>query len=103
LGWWDLALYEQYFTLNHHPSSRETLLTATRAAGIPDKEAEAVVGDREEGLQEVKMLIREQQGNGVDAVPYIVLEGRRRDFTLEGAKEVADYVKTLEMIVKESS
>ena len=78
-------------------------MTATRAAGIPDKEAEAVVGDREEGLQEVKMLIREQQGNGVDAVPYIVLEGRRRDFTLEGAKEVADYVKTLEMIVKESS
>jgi len=78
-------------------------LTATRAAGIPDEEAEAVVDDREEGLQEVKMLIREQKGNGVDAVPYIVLEGRRRDFTLEGAKEVAEYVKTLEMVIKESS
>ena len=42
------------------------------------------------------MLIREQAGNGIDAVPYVVLEGKRRDFTLEGAKEVDDYVKELE-------
>ena len=36
------------------------------------------------------------------AVPYIVLEGKRRDFTLEGAKEVDDYLKEFEKVVKES-
>lgn len=59
--------------------------------------------DESEGLMEVKMLIREQAGNGVDAVPYIVVEGRRRDLTLEGAREVDEYVKTLEKVIKESS
>jgi len=48
------------------------------------------------------MLIREQAGNGVDAVPYVVIEGKKRDFTLEGAKEVAEYVKVLEQVAKES-
>jgi predicted DsbA family dithiol-disulfide isomerase len=48
------------------------------------------------------MLIREQAGNGIDAVPYVVLEGKRRDFTLEGAKEVEDYVKEFEKVAKES-
>ena len=36
------------------------------------------------------------------SVPYIVLEGRRRDFTLEGAKEVDDYLKEFDKVVKES-
>ena len=54
------------------------------------------------GLQDVKMLIREQASNGVDSVPYIMIEGRRRDFTLIGAKEVAEYVKILEQVIKES-
>jgi predicted DsbA family dithiol-disulfide isomerase len=49
------------------------------------------------------MAIREQAGNGVDSVPYIVFEGKRRDFTLIGAKEVGEYVKTLEQVVKEAS
>ena len=48
------------------------------------------------------MMIREQAGNGVDAVPYIVVEGKRRDFTLEGAKEVDEYVKILQQVTKES-
>jgi len=48
------------------------------------------------------MLIREQAGNGIDAVPYIVIEGKRRDFTLQGAKEVPEYVKALEQVIKES-
>ena len=48
------------------------------------------------------MLLREQAGNGVDSVPYIVVEGKRRDFTLEGAREVDEYVKTLEQSIKES-
>jgi predicted DsbA family dithiol-disulfide isomerase len=38
----------------------------------------------------------------VDAVPYVVFEGKRRDFTLEGCKEVDEYVKVLEQVVKES-
>jgi predicted DsbA family dithiol-disulfide isomerase len=42
-------------------------------------------------MMEVKMAIREQTRNGVDAVPYIVFEGRKRDLTLQGAKEVDEY------------
>lgn len=42
------------------------------------------------------MLIREQAGNGVDSVPYIVVEGKR---TLQGAKA---YVKALDQVIKES-
>ncbi|TKA71594.1 hypothetical protein B0A49_04727 [Cryomyces minteri] len=96
------SLYRQYFEEERHPSSPQTLLTAAQEAGIDEKEARAFIEDEYEGLQDVKMLVREQTGNGVDAVPYVVLEGRRRDFTLQGAKEVDEYVKTLEQVVKES-
>ena len=48
------------------------------------------------------MLVREQAGNGVDSVPYIMFEGKRRDLTLVGAKEVEEYVKALETISRES-
>ena len=47
------------------------------------------------------MLIREQAGNGIDSVPYVVFEGKRRDFTVEGAKEVEEYVKEMEKVAKE--
>ena len=70
---------------------------------MEDGEAKALIEDREEGLMDVKMLIREQVGNGIDAVPYIVIEGKRRDLTLEGAKSVDEYVKALQQIIKESS
>ncbi len=56
---------------------------------------------REDGLAEVKMRAREV-ARDVDAVPTVVIEGRRRDLTLTGAKEVADYVKALQTIIKES-
>jgi predicted DsbA family dithiol-disulfide isomerase len=49
------------------------------------------------------MKIREQASNGVDSVPFVVFEGKRRDITIQGANEVEDYVKALEKIVKESS
>jgi predicted DsbA family dithiol-disulfide isomerase len=49
------------------------------------------------------MKIQEQAGNGVDSVPFVVFEGKRRDITIQGANEVEDYVKALEKIVKESS
>ena len=49
------------------------------------------------------MKIQEQASNGVDSVPFVVFEGKRRDITIQGANEVEDYVKALEKIVKESS
>ncbi|OCL15127.1 thioredoxin-like protein [Glonium stellatum] len=96
------SLYSQYFENEKHPSSTETLLVATAAASIPKSDAKMFIEDEYEGLQDVKMLIREQAGNGIDSVPYIVIEGNRRDFTLQGAKEVEEYVKALDQVVKES-
>ena len=78
-------------------------MTACKEAGIPEAEAKKVIEDKDEGLQETKMKIREQASNGVDSVPYVVFEGKRRDVTIQGANEVEDYVKALEKIVKEAS
>ena len=96
------SLYRQYFEEEKHPSSPETLLKATTEAGVDEKEARAFIEDRNEGLMDVKTLIREQKGDGVDSVPYIVIEVKRSDFTLVGAKEVGEYVKALQQVVKES-
>jgi len=95
------SLYYQYFEQEAHPSSPATLLAATMAAGIDEADALKVIGDESEGLMDVKMRIREQAGNGVDSVPFIVFEGKRRDFTFEGAREVVDYRKGLESVIKE--
>jgi predicted DsbA family dithiol-disulfide isomerase len=97
------SLYRQYFEEERHPSSPETLLKAMNAAGIDEQDAKAFIEDEDEGLMDVKMLIREQAGNGIDAVPYVVIEGKRRDISLEGCKEVQEYVKALERVIKESS
>jgi len=97
-----MSLYSQYFENEAHPSSPETLLKATTAAGIEEEDAKKVIGDEELGLREVKAAIREQVSNGVDSVPVVVLEGRRRDFEFAGAREVGDYVKGLESVIKES-
>lgn len=97
-----LALYSQYFENERHPSSDETLLRATQDAGIPEHEAKAFIEDKGDGMMDVKMLVREQAGNGVDSVPSITFEGKRRDLTLVGAKEVDEYLKTLETIARES-
>jgi len=97
------CLYHQYFEEEKHPSSEETLLEACKKAGIPENEAKKVIEDKDEGLQETKMKIQEQAGNGIDSVPFVVFEGKRRDITIQGANEVEDYVKALEKIVKESS
>jgi hypothetical protein len=51
---------------------------------------------------DVKMLIREQAGNGVDSVPYVVIEGKRRDITVVGAQEIGDYLKELVKVARES-
>ena len=96
------SLYRQYFEEERHPSSDETLLRAATDAGIAQDEARAFIEDREEGLMEVRMLMREQASNQIDAVPHIVIEGKRRDVQLEGAKEVGEYASVLNQIIKES-
>ena len=96
------SLYEQYFEQERHPSSHETLLRAATEAGIDEGDAKKFIEDEDEGLVDVKMMIREQASDGIDSVPYVVLEGRKRDLTLVGAKEVPEYVKALNTIIKES-
>ncbi|KAL1297261.1 hypothetical protein AAFC00_004820 [Neodothiora populina] len=97
------SLYRQYFEEERHPSSPQTLLKATTEAGIPEQEAKTFIDDEDEGLLDTKLAVREQAGNGVDAVPHINIEGKRRDFTFEGCREVEDYRKALEQVIKESS
>ncbi|KAH8808092.1 thioredoxin-like protein [Xylogone sp. PMI_703] len=97
------SLYRQYFEEEKHPSDDSTLLEACKEAGIDEKAANEVIEDKYEGLMDVKNLIQEQASNGVDSVPYIVFEGKRRDITLVGAKEIDEYVKALQQIAKESS
>lgn len=63
----------------------------------------SVIADEYEGLQEAKSKILGQVSNGVDSVPFMIIEGRRRDMTIQGANEVEDYVKALNQVVKESS
>ena len=73
------SLYKQYFTQRAHPSERDTLLQAAKAAGVNETKAAAFLDDEHEGLQDTKMLLREQASNGVDSVSTIVirLKGRR--------------------------
>ena len=96
------ALYSQYFENEKHPAADETLLKALDDAGVAEDEAKAFVEDRSEGMMDVKMAVREQASLGIDSVPHIVIEGKRRDLTLVGAKEVEEYEKALAQIVKES-
>ena len=70
---------------------------------MDEEEAKAFVADKQLGLREVEMAVREQAGNQIDAVPFVVIEGKRRDLSLEGAKEVGEYVAALEKVAKESS
>jgi predicted DsbA family dithiol-disulfide isomerase len=51
---------------------------------------------------DIKMQMREQAGNGVDSVPYVIFEGKRRDITLVGARDLEEYEKAIASIVKES-
>ncbi|KAF2397730.1 thioredoxin-like protein [Trichodelitschia bisporula] len=97
-----LSLYTQYFENAQHPSSPATLLKAATDAGIPADEAEAFVADESIGQREVKLLIRQQAGAGIDGVPYIVIEGKKRDFATTGAREVGEYARILEQVLREA-
>lgn len=96
------ALYRAYFSEGKHPSADETLVEACVEAGVDEAEAKEFVSDSEKGLRDVKARIREVSMD-VDAVPIVVVEGKRRDLTITGAKEIADYVKALETVAKEST
>ena len=98
-----VALYRKYFEEETHPSSRDTLMRACEEAGLSEEERRQVVEDEGDGLVETKELMREQVANGIDSVPFVVIEGKKRDVMLEGAKEVDEYRKALEQITKESS
>lgn len=95
------ALYRKYFEEERDPSATDTLVEACVEAGVAEAKARRVVEDDGEGLVEVKAMLRESALNGIDSVPHIVFEGRRRDLTLVGAKDVSDYVKAMETIAKE--
>ena len=96
------GLYTRYFEEEAHPSSRETLEAACLEAGLEEAWVKGVVGDESRGLDEAKRAAGRRRAEGVDSVPHIVFEGVRRDITLTGAREVDEYVKTLQTIIKES-
>jgi predicted DsbA family dithiol-disulfide isomerase len=96
------SLYEQYFCQQAHPSSPSTLITACLAAGLSHTESEELVNDENVYARQTRAAIQEQAGNGVDSVPYVVFEGRKRDFTLIGAKTVEEYGKVLGRVEKEA-
>ncbi|PNS20235.1 Structural maintenance of chromosomes protein 4 [Sphaceloma murrayae] len=95
------GLYRRFFEEQKHPASLETLLEATIEAGVSETEARSYIENEDEDLMDVKLLIREQAGNGIDSVPYVVIEGKRRDFTMVGAKEVDEYIKAIQQCIKE--
>ncbi|KAF5507138.1 hypothetical protein CGCA056_v013438 [Colletotrichum aenigma] len=96
------ALYSRYFEQEKDQGAKGVLVDACVEAGIPEAEAKEVVEDQTEGKIDTRNMIRTAAMDGVDAVPHIVFEGRRRDLTLIGAKEVDEYVKAMQTILKES-
>jgi hypothetical protein len=72
-------------------------------AGIDKEKASKFIDDENDGITDVKLLIQEQVGNGVDSVPTISFDGEKRDFTETGAKDTEHYLKIMEQIEKESA
>ncbi|KAL0942697.1 dsba oxidoreductase [Colletotrichum truncatum] len=96
------ALYSRYFEREQNQGAKDVLVEACVEADISEAEAREIVEDETEGKIDTKNMIRMSAIDGVDAVPHVVIEGRRRDLTLIGAKEVEEYVKALNTIIKES-
>lgn len=96
------ALYKRYFTEARHPSKDDTLVESCLEAGISEKEAKEVVEDKSKGEKVAKERLR-SVAMDVDAVPVVTVEGKRRDMTLTGAKQVVEYIKAMETVIKESS
>ncbi|CVK92580.1 uncharacterized protein FMAN_07474 [Fusarium mangiferae] len=96
------AVLRLYFAEGRHPGSDDTLIEACVDAGIDEGMAKSLVEDKSRGERDTKEKIR-STGMDIDAVPTVVIEGRRRDLTLTGLKEVSEYIKAMETIRKESS
>ncbi|KFA63292.1 hypothetical protein S40285_07782 [Stachybotrys chlorohalonatus IBT 40285] len=96
------ALYRLYFCEAKHPAADDTLMEACVEAGVNEADAREVVRNKALGEKELRTQLR-TVASDVDAVPVVRVEGRRRDITLIGAKEVEAYVKALETVIKESS
>ncbi|KAJ4265621.1 hypothetical protein NW762_004915 [Fusarium torreyae] len=96
------AVFRLYFAEGKHPGADDMLIEACVEAGVDEEEAKSLIEDKERGERDTKEKIR-SVGMDIDAVPTVILEGRRRDLTLTGLKEVAEYVKAMETIAKESS
>ena len=95
-------MFRQYFEEEKHPAALDTLLAAAKDAEIDEADAKAFINAESEYLQATKTLIREQTSNGIDTVPYIIFEGKKRDITLMGAKDIEEYLKEMETVAKES-
>ncbi|KEY70316.1 hypothetical protein S7711_07012 [Stachybotrys chartarum IBT 7711] len=96
------ALYRLYLCEARHPAADDTLMEACVEASVNEVDAREVVRNKALGEKEVRTQLR-NVASDVDAVPVVRVEGRRRDITLTGAKEVEAYVKALETVIKESS
>lgn len=96
-----IALYESYHTLSLHPSELSTLQRAAHVASL--KPITSFLEYPDIFLPETKALLCEQVRNGLDTLPLVVFEWRRRDFTLNGAKEVGEYLAVREKLVKETT
>lgn len=95
------AIFMRYLTEAKHPAADETLIESCIEAGIGEDEARTVVKDKGLDEAEVKQKIREISLD-YDAVPVVMFEGKRRDITVRGAKDVTDYIKAMETVIKES-
>ncbi|EXL84839.1 hypothetical protein FOPG_02858 [Fusarium oxysporum f. sp. conglutinans race 2 54008] len=96
------AVFRLYFAEGRHPGTDDMLVEACVEAGIDEGVAKSLVEDKSRGERDTKEKIR-STGMDIDAVPTVVIEGRRRDLTLTGLKEVSEYIKAMETISKESS
>ncbi|KAH7193512.1 thioredoxin-like protein [Fusarium flagelliforme] len=96
------ALFRLYFAEGRHPGEDEMLIEACVEAGVDEKEAKSLVENKAKGERKTKEDIR-SIGMDIDSVPTVIIEGRRRDLTLTGLKEISEYVKAMETIKKEST
>lgn len=96
------ALFRLYFAEGRHPGADDMLIEACVEAGVDEKEAKSLVEDKDKGERDTREKIR-SIGMDIDSVPTVIIEGRRRDLTLTGLKEVAEYVKAFGTITKEST
>lgn len=96
------SLYRQYFERERSLVDEETISSALAEADISEAHVRTFLDDETLHRSSTLANMREQEANGIDAVPFIVIEGKKRDLHLEEAKEVQQYTKALETIIEES-